>query len=384
MQPKRRILFFSHNFHPIFSGAGNKTLILAKKLIEMGYEVKILTHNPDNLPESEYYESMEIIRYLYKKSKNKYIELILWFVNAIIINRKIFSLTFKFDIVHIIGGHVGLTAAIASKILGKKVIYTAALANGDEPKGFKRDKGIGWINYCLLFLCNHYTCISKLIEKNFLMINDFKEKVVFIPNFADINKFYPSQNEKVQLRKKFNIDLDVYLLLFVGDVSERKNVAELVRIVSEIKNEKILLVIAGPKSDNDYLRSVLEIINKCNINSRVKFTGRIDNVEEYYRMSDIFLFTSRREGSPSVLYEAMSSGLPVITYNLPGITDQLIEDGKDGFCLKYGDQIAFIERLNALLNNKDLRTSIGENARKKMESQYSLNYVAKLYSEYYN
>jgi glycosyltransferase involved in cell wall biosynthesis len=65
------------------------------------------------------------------------------------------------------------------------------------------------------------------------------------------------------------------------------------------------------------------------LGDRVIFTGAVHNVHDYFRMADVFVLPSRREGLPVALMEAMSCGLPSVASRLPGATD-LIGDGVSG------------------------------------------------------
>ena len=111
---------------------------------------------------------------------------------------------------------------------------------------------------------------------------------------------------KIELRKKLGLPLDKKICVFTGGLVKCKNPATLIKgfLDSRSSDNGILLIVGdGPlKKDCQALA-----LNSC----RVKFTGRVDNVEKYLQASDIFISTSFTEGLPNSVIEAMACGLGV-------------------------------------------------------------------------
>ena len=88
-----------------------------------------------------------------------------------------------------------------------------------------------------------------------------------------------------------------------------------------------------------------------------------ENIQLYYNRATILVHPSISEGIPVVLMEAMSKGLPVIATRITGVPE-LVEHGEDGLLVAPGNVAELAEAMVMLLNNKELRTRLGNNARR--------------------
>ncbi len=114
----------------------------------------------------------------------------------------------------------------------------------------------------------------------------------------------------------------------------------------------------------------LEIKSNLNIFSFVK------NIEEKYLESSILVMTSRFEAFPMVLIEAMSLGLPSISYDCPSGPRSIITDNENGFLIPDGNLELFAEKLSFLIENEELRMKFGAASKEKMK-EYQLEPVMK-------
>ena len=106
----------------------------------------------------------------------------------------------------------------------------------------------------------------------------------------------------------------------------------------------------------------------------VEFVGWTDQVESYLLKSDIFVLSSRNEGLPGVIIEAMSTGLPVVAMDAGGIADAVVH-GETGYVVAQGNVEEMAVRIKQL-NDKDRRISMGRRAREIAEQKYSLTTFA--------
>jgi glycosyltransferase involved in cell wall biosynthesis len=90
------------------------------------------------------------------------------------------------------------------------------------------------------------------------------------------------------------------------------------------------------------------------------------DVIKAYTSGSIFLMTSRFEGFPLVLIEAMQCGLPCIAFDCPQGPREIIEDGKNGFLIPYDDDALFIEKLTFLMENPEEREKMGRAAKESV------------------
>ena len=126
--------------------------------------------------------------------------------------------------------------------------------------------------------------------------------------------------------------------------------------------------------------------NRCqelNIADRVIFTGLVDNVDEYMKSSDLFVFLSKREGCPNVIIEAMSTGLPVIALNISGVTEDIICDGIDGIIVSEENPKIIATVIEKIIKNRVLYINISKNARETAISRFSTEVIDQEYWSVY-
>jgi glycosyltransferase involved in cell wall biosynthesis len=88
--------------------------------------------------------------------------------------------------------------------------------------------------------------------------------------------------------------------------------------------------------------------------------GPVGDVTKEYLNSSVFVLPSRFEGFGLVIIEAMSCGVPVVAFNCPMGPDEIITDGEDGFLVPVGDVCALADKLQTLMQNRELRVKFSE------------------------
>jgi len=162
--------------------------------------------------------------------------------------------------------------------------------------------------------------------------------------------------EKIQPKAKYN-------LVFAGRLIERKGILTLIDAFNEVASEHddIHLCILG---DGELRQSVEEKIAKSGIGEKVSMQGLVDNPYDYFAMADICIFPSHRgDGLMGTVLESMAAGKPVITTINNGNED-VIENGKNGILINPNDVKSLKQAIIDLLNDKDKRKELGENAEK--------------------
>lgn len=123
-------------------------------------------------------------------------------------------------------------------------------------------------------------------------------------------------------------------------------------------------------------------IKKNKMEDVVEIIEPIKNIEQFFLHSSIFAFTSKNEGFGMVLAEAMSCGVPCISFDVPSGPRDIIEDGVDGFLIKNKDENDYAEKLNLLISNFEKRIEMGENAkqniRKFLDSKIEKEWISLL------
>lgn len=168
-------------------------------------------------------------------------------------------------------------------------------------------------------------------------------------------------SSKGKAEKKENI------ILTVGRLIESKNHDRLIKIFKNISLPSWKLIIVGGDALNQAgMKKLKSMINNLGMEDKVELTGTVSNIESYYHKSKIFAFTSSSEGFPNVIGEAMSAGLPVISYNCVAGPSDMIDDGENGFLIPLFDDKMYSEKLKFLAINKDMRLKMGRASREKI------------------
>ena len=178
-----------------------------------------------------------------------------------------------------------------------------------------------------------------------------------------------SPEDSVCLRGELGISDDAFVLLYPAEFSKRKSQHVLIEAMQYLP-ESVWLILCG---EGDQLPACRELAGKLHVQDRVLFPGQVTDIAAWYRMADALVASSRSEGLPFNVMEAMYCGLPVIASAVKGHTD-LIEDGVTGLLYPYGDAEKCAERVMRLLKDKGLGESLQKHAAEKINS-YSLPQV---------
>ncbi|MDO4174047.1 MAG: glycosyltransferase [Eubacteriales bacterium] len=171
-----------------------------------------------------------------------------------------------------------------------------------------------------------------------------------------------------QIRKELGIPLNAKVVLSVGEVNKNKNHKVGIEALSKLNDKGVYYVICGR---GPLMEAHKELAKELGVGDRVIFKGYRTDVADFYKMADVFLFPSFREGLPVAVIEAMVSGLPVIATKIRGSSD-LVENAEVGALVAPDD----ISRLTRELTNK-LNVSRMKVMRADMEkvSTFRLNTV---------
>jgi len=158
-----------------------------------------------------------------------------------------------------------------------------------------------------------------------------------------------------------------YIVLFVGVVQSRKNIAGIVRAFSKViqKVPQAQLRIVGPTPSEDYMTRIKRLIFELGITEKVIWLGHITQEQvlaEYVKCALLVMF-SEEETSPMAIAQATAAGKPVVASNIGGISD-MVQDGENGYLVPKEDEDSLYERITELLLDKKLRLRMGKVAKK--------------------
>ena len=165
------------------------------------------------------------------------------------------------------------------------------------------------------------------------------------------------------------------IIINVGRFIPSKQQLSLVKMFNEIndKNWKLYFLGDGPEFEK------VKLYVKDNNVDGVVFVGNVSNVDDYYRISKIFAFTTRTEGFPNSLGEAMTVPLACISYDCVAGPADLIKDNHNGFLIPQNDTEMFTEKLRLLMNDEALRHKFEQNSLEHMKNYNEKNVLDSLY-----
>lgn len=166
----------------------------------------------------------------------------------------------------------------------------------------------------------------------------------------------------------------------VGRLNNDKDYLTLFKAILLVKQKipSIQITIWGQGSKE---KEYKQIVKNYGIEKNVVFAGFSKNILEELTNYQYFIFSSRAEGMPNALLEAMSVGLECISTDCDFGPGELIENGKNGWLVPVGDAKAMAERITYCLDNYDKHEQICEKA-KQIRKKYSLNSVMNAYVDY--
>lgn len=198
---------------------------------------------------------------------------------------------------------------------------------------------------------------SKLYDKYVLLTEEDKNS-----NFPSDDKFVYMYNPST-FKVKDNIcnaERSKYVIA-VGRLSLQKNFQSLLRawaiVVKSVKDWKLVILGEGPE------RKRLEsLVDSLGINESVLLKGYSNEVDKELEHASIFVLSSIYEGFCLVILEAMSKGLPVVSYTCPYGPKDIIKDGKSGFLVPLNNESILAERIIRLIKDPELRVTMGNEA----------------------
>lgn len=292
----------------------------------------------------------------------------------------------KYNIVHFHGTYTLHFLCIwLAKMFGMKVVQKLTKGNSESHE-MNMGGRLAFIRQYVYRKINTFVAISSALERGLHKEGIPREKVFFIPNGVDVNFFRSFKTrDKLVLRRKYSLNEDDFILLFVGVILKRKNIVALLNIFSRLiidsnEDEKLKLVLVGPVYDRDYYRHLQKIIKKMNIQDRVMVLCNVEHneINELYCIADIMVFAGCDEGMPNVLLEAKSSELPVVAFHSHGVED-VVRNGIDGFLVQPDNIEHFSSKLKELYNNRELLKSFSKEAREDCLRRFAMDRIADQY-----
>ncbi|MBN1597452.1 MAG: glycosyltransferase family 4 protein [Bacteroidales bacterium] len=379
---KKKIIFFTVESPPSFAGAGLKALEFARFLSNYAQETSLCHLNYNGILPNEAVDGKLKIHRLNYFNKN----ILTKIISFIPLLFRYFKLVKKNDIIFIYSAYlIGFQFIIyAAFLLKKKIIFRSTLLMGDDVATLlKKPALLRWINKYVIKRISVYFAINAEFTRRFR--NSITNNIPVFESFqgVNINRFKPvSSEKKKQIREKLSIDPEEFIIVSVGFVLRRKGYQFIFPQLSNLPFS-FRYIILGEFLKNHFHRTTDDEIaemesvvkqGKLLLGNKVIFAGTANNIEDYLLAADIFIHGSLGEGTPNVVLEALSCGIPVIIRRLPGLSRQLIHNRENAVEFENFDELPHI--LEELFNNKQLRSELGKAGSKTITENYTFEKVA--------
>lgn len=158
------------------------------------------------------------------------------------------------------------------------------------------------------------------------------DSITVLPNIVITDTFRASLGEPVDHPWIGDEDVDVVATL--GRLTEQKDHRTLLRAFAALENDSARLVVMGDGA----LKGELErLADDLGVAEEVELMGYVDNPFKYVQRADLFVLSSKREGLPTVLIEALGCGCPVVSTDSPSGPVEVLDDGRYGRLVPVGD-----------------------------------------------
>jgi len=205
------------------------------------------------------------------------------------------------------------------------------------------------------------------------------DQIIILPGVGiDTERFHPG-NQKNQ----------AFTLAYVGRMLKDKGLMELIESVKILRQQGInfKLRLAGapdPSNPESLSESIIKEWHNCGL---CEYVGHIAKVPEFLREADAMVLPSYREGMPTCILEAASTGIPCVATDVPGCREAVI-DNLTGLLVPKQNSVALAEAIAKLANEPKLRAQMGKNAREMVLNKYSktliTNKILEIYGKCYS
>ena len=294
---------------------------------------------------------------------------------------------FKPDIVHTHAAKAGALGRRAAKAAGVKVIVHTFHGHVFHSYfGSIKTKLFQFIERRLAKYSTGIIAISELQKKE--LSETYKicsaDKINVIPLGFDLEPFQRKRiSERDRIREKYNLQENEVAVAIVGRLAPIKNhnlFLDVVEVLAK-KGVSARYFIVGDGSEREGIESrVNELQSKLNIS--IEMTSWITDIAEFNAGMDVICLTSNNEGTPVSLIEAQASSIPIISTDVGGVRD-IVLDGETGYVVEKNNALKFAEKLEILISQKEIREKMSQNGWIHVRDKFHYNRLTSDMKNYY-
>jgi glycosyltransferase involved in cell wall biosynthesis len=274
-------------------------------------------------------------------------------------------------VAHAFDFYTNILLAPVARMAGIPVVLGSHRQVGDLLSPAKFRAQLVAFRFCDRVLCNSQAAVDRLLEAGVP-----KGKLTIVPNMIPLAFFEPARPLLPTREGKIRIGM----VARMNDASKRHEF--LLDVMTEfqrrVPNAELILAGDGP------LRATLEEkARSLGISEQVMFVGDQSGIPAVLASLDVSVLTSTSESRSNAILESMAAGLPVVATDCPG-NREIVGHGQSGFLVPADDRAAWVQALERLVTNRELRMQFGTRGRTTVERSCSVSAVRDHYEQLYS
>lgn len=321
-----------------------------------GYEVWVAADAAGNVPYADHTVALPFAKNFFSFEN----------IKAIFLARRLMKRQ-KFDVV---STHTALASAVirAAVLLLRKKPLVFCTVHGylfHETDGMKK-----WVYLLPEKICARVTDVLMVMNREDYEIAKrhrlYQNRLACIGGMGiEREKFFAAApDEKNAVRARMGFAPDDFLFVYAAEFSARKNQICLIRAFAAAcgRCPDMKLLLAG---EGKLLKECKMFVREQRLEERILFPGYVTDMRSLYSACDVCVSSSRIEGLPFNIMEAMACGLPVVASDIKGHRE-LVDDGRTGLLYREGNSDALAEKMEYLYHHRDFGPLAGEKIRERL------------------
>lgn len=273
--------------------------------------------------------------------------------------------SFDPDLVHAHSTKAGFAARFAGALMRKPVIFTAHGWAFTEGRSLWKRRLLALAERMAARVTAKIICVSEHDRQLAIRWKVAKpEQLVVIYNGVEPQPFL--EVDRSYVREKLCVGRSV-VLTFVGRLAPQKDPFTLLMALKALPEGLLLIV-----GDGELRSQVERFLQGQDLQDRVRLLGQRSDIPQILAGSDIFILSSKWEGFPYAIIEAMMAGLPVVATRVGGV-EEMVENRKTGYLVPANDPLALTKAIQRLLEEPELRKKMGQAGREKALRTFTLD-----------
>ncbi|MBI2498536.1 MAG: N-acetyl-alpha-D-glucosaminyl L-malate synthase BshA [Opitutae bacterium] len=282
------------------------------------------------------------------------------------------------DVLHVHYAVPHATAAILARSmlpLGKKPAVVTTL-HGTDTTLLGQDPGYGPAISHALAASDAITTVSEFMRRETVRLLGVQRPIEVIHNFFEP---HPALRSRAAVRRELGLARGEKMLLHLSNLRPLKRIDLLLQTVASLRpRTSFKLVILAGASFAPFKAQV----RRLGLADRVVVRERVTNIEDYLQAADAGLYTSESESFCLSILESMRAGCPSAAFAVGGIPE-VVESGKSGLLMPFGDTVALTRAVETLLKKPSLRAKLGRAARQRARRLFSAAAIVPRYEALY-